>query len=1146
MGYVRAPRWVWGTSAAVFCLPAVLAGTPLKLESLPTAVAPVVVSAPEVDGRLTDPAWQHAVALGPFVTMTGEKTEHETAARLLYTSDTLFIGVEARFASGATLKLERKTRDSDVYQDESVEIFVDPGLSFSKYYHFLVNAANVQRDEFCDKDATPLYDEAWDANWQSATARGDTSWTAEIALPLNLLQASGTSERLLGLNVCRNDSTAQENACWSPTNSGFHQPTRFGVIGLGPSGRSTLGLDVKHPSEARIGSFEAAVECSNQGTAPRSVRVAVMVGNERGCSESDAGQVSVPAKGHAKLSARYDIAEGGVHAVVVVARDADGAVLGVRKSVRFLPEKLTRRYGRRLETGYGLGLWWAPSTHKIHRWQTRPDRVAGAVRLSAAGRELEAAQIVLRPDRDTTVELEVTDLSRRGSRIPARHLHLLQVEYVQVKVPTDGFGWADDWPDPLPPVTGPVACPAGVNQPFWLLVHVPPGTGPGTYRGEVRITPRDGTTARVPVELQVYDFSLTPETHTRTAYGVRPAYAFLGVKDKQQRREVYDLYMQSCRDHRISPYSPMAHYPMDIKVQAPKRRLSYGKLALEFEIGQQYPWKLYWGGEPIANQRTSMTHFEKEGVGWKGTGVSWPYVDAIQSVKEVSASDTMRVLEVVAAHTGSGPAQRSFRLTFRFYVPSGDNWFAHRLTKMESTDPVEVTVRHYYNLPRTELKAQQVASGRDFAAWAGDELGFGMLCLGEGFGALEIKEGATGVTVPNPPPQPFKIREGGTHDGWGPLVVYFVSEGTSSEALASRAETLRRRIDPNAPERYVPSEPETLSVDASEDYSITHDFSVFDEGARRYLDEFRFNGFNVRCMPGQIAGHARFTGDFARFHEMMCRPVVDHLRENGWLRKAYSYWIDEPNEEQYGTVTKGMGLLGWHCPGLTRLLTEQPEPELADAVDLWVPVLNAFRPGSCGDRQLAGDEVWWYVCCGPRAPYPNNFVDHPAINHRIRFWMAEKYGVTGSLYWATTFYGQKPDGSFRNPWEDGMTYRPNGGYWGNGDGMLLYPACRQKSEPPVIGGPVVSMRWELLRDGIEDREYFWLLRREADRLRELRATASSRKRRAVDQALAVADGALQAPERLVTSLTKYTRNVEELLDARHDLAQAISACRAVR
>jgi hypothetical protein len=54
-------------------------------------------------------------------------------------------------------------------------------------------------------------------------------------------------------------------------------------------------------------------------------------------------------------------------------------------------------------------------------------------------------------------------------------------------------------------------------------------------------------------------------------------------------------------------------------------------------------------------------------------------------------------------------------------------------------------------------------------------------------------------------------------------------------------------------------------------------------------------------------------------------------------------------------------------------------------------------------------------------------------------------------------------------------------FWGNGDGRFVYPpesaATPGASGPgPVFEPPVSSIRWEMLREGIEDYEYLCLLR----------------------------------------------------------------------
>lgn len=1114
------------------------AGPPSEVESCATALIPRLPEGPSLDGKLDDASWENTAILGPFVTIVGGEAKHKTTARVFHDGVNLYVGVHCAMPPGTAPQTEHTKRDSEVYSDECIEIFIDPGLSFSKYFHVLVNAANVQRDEKGDLSVSPTYDKSWDAQWRSAVSRQADAWTVELALPLTTFGLDSKEGRLLGLNVCRNDKAAAQNTCWSPTISGFHVPARFGAVGLSATTGAGVKLTVRHPAKVGLAKVEAEATLEGPEGSSAGLRGKVVFGNESGTSTHTFRWSGKTAK------VWYRLPGPGVNAVVIAAVDKQERPVALAKHVITLPRALNRTYGYRLPGNDELGLWWAESTYKIHRWKKRPVVASNTVRVSAAGGEYEAVQLVVRPAKDVTVSLRVSDFQGPGSVIPGRYFEIYQVAYVPVNIPTDKFGWVDDWPDPIAPVAGPVACKAEVNQPFWVLAHVPAGAKSGIYRGRIELDSGEEK-AIVPVELEVYGFSLTAETHTRTAYGVSPAYSFLGIKDEADKRYVYDLYMQNCRDHRICPYTPMRHYRIKTETKAPSRTYSYGKLRLEFQVGRQNPWTLYWDGEQAATQRTSMTHFEKKGVGYKGQGVNWPYVNTIESIEEVSRSDSMRVLEVVAAHTGSRPASRSFKLTFRFFVPSGGNWFAMKLVRMESTDPVEVTVRNYFNLPKTTFKAKQTANGKDYAAWSDDKVGFGMLCLGGGCTGMRIKKGGAALTVGNGV-TPFKIKQGGIHDGWGPLVVYFLSEDRSSKGLAARAEALAKLVDVADPAKTIPGKRAPVAEQVNEEYGFTHDFAEFDKGARRYLDEFRFNAFRFPCMPGRIAGRGRFAGDYERLHRLSQGPIIEHLRENGWLKLAYSYWFDEPNEKQYAMVVQGMTILKENCPGLTRLLTEQPEDELIGAVDLWTPVLSHYDAKRCHERQEAGDQVWWYVCCGPRAPYPNNFVDHPAINHRIRFWMAEKFGVTGSLYWATTFYGKTPDGVFRNPWKDGMTYRPSGGYWGNGDGMLLYPACKEKSDTPTLKGPVSSIRWECLRDGIEDREYFWTLRQELERLRELRKAGNWRRRRAIDRALARAEEALASPDRLADSLVKYTKDPQDLLRERTALATAIEACRRIR
>ncbi len=99
-------------------------------------------------------------------------------------------------------------------------------------------------------------------------------------------------------------------------------------------------------------------------------------------------------------------------------------------------------------------------------------------------------------------------------------------------------------------------------------------------------------------------------------------------------------------------------------------------------------------------------------------------------------------------------------------------------------------------------------------------------------------------------------------------------------------------------------------------------------------------------------------------------------------------------------------------------------------------------------------------------PCPNVQMEDPLIASRVLFWMTWKFGVSGFEYYCYNIWKyNEPDKSGRR-WPE-KPFNPRG--WGdtNGDGMLFYPGP---------DGPFSSVRFENIRDGIEDWESHYVLR----------------------------------------------------------------------
>ena len=282
------------------------------------------------------------------------------------------------------------------------------------------------------------------------------------------------------------------------------------------------------------------------------------------------------------------------------------------------------------------------------------------------------------------------------------------------------------------------------------------------------------------------------------------------------------------------------------------------------------------------------------------------------------------------------------------------------------------------------------------------------------------------------------------------------------------------------------------------------DFTKFDRAAERWLDQAHFNTFMLplRGMGGgtfqsrhlgELEGFQEGTPEFARLFQDYLSQIETHLRERKWLPKAFTYWFDEPAPKDFNFVVDGMERLHAAAPGIRRMLTVEPEPPLLDHVDIWCGLTPKWTPELVRQRRQAGEEVWWYICCGPHAPYITEFIDHPGTELRLWPWQSWQYGVQGILIWETLYWTSPaafPPPKLQDPWADPMSYtsgydqKPGEiGYWGNGDGRFLYPPRRAASidKDPCLDAPINSIRWENLRDGMEDYEYFWLLQQAVTR-----------------------------------------------------------------
>lgn len=114
--------------------------------------------------------------------------------------------------------------------------------------------------------------------------------------------------------------------------------------------------------------------------------------------------------------------------------------------------------------------------------------------------------------------------------------------------------------------------------------------------------------------------------------------------------------------------------------------------------------------------------------------------------------------------------------------------------------------------------------------------------------------------------------------------------------------------------------------------------------------------------------------------------------------------------------------------------------------------LDRLTPELVDQRRREGKTTTFYVYGWP--PHPNTLSYSPAVESRMVPWIAADRRLDGFLRWA---YNSWPRDVFTDPVF----------IFSQGDEYLVYPGER---------GPMSSVRWELLREGVEDFELISLLR----------------------------------------------------------------------
>jgi hypothetical protein len=229
---------------------------------------------------------------------------------------------------------------------------------------------------------------------------------------------------------------------------------------------------------------------------------------------------------------------------------------------------------------------------------------------------------------------------------------------------------------------------------------------------------------------------------------------------------------------------------------------------------------------------------------------------------------------------------------------------------------------------------------------------------------------------------------------------------------------------------------------------------------------------------------------------------------------AFCPMADTPAPERWQTLVERLNAWRNTAPHIPATVTTYGlQPFLNDAAEIWnvhSQIFDTTNNSPVLDRIKQGKEVWWFLAQGPARPYANFLIDFAGIEHRAFFWQTWALGIKGVHYWGVNFARPGID-----PYVDQLDATPV-----NGDGCLLYPGP---------DGPVDSIRWEIIRDGIEDYDYLTIFTERLQKARQLLG-----KDPLVERAASAFD--LKA---LVPDLVSFSRDSNLMYTKREEIARMI-------
>jgi hypothetical protein len=167
-----------------------------------------------LDGKLDESIWTESHVLKDFTQHApdeGAPASEKTEVRVLYSKDSLYVGVRAFDSEASKIKSILARRDSKCPSDW-IKIWIDSYHDRLTAFEFSVNPCGVKRDVHWSKDRRQ--DDNWDAVWDVEVSIDDEGWTAEFKIPFSQIRFPVKESHTWGFQAGRVIARKNETSYW--------------------------------------------------------------------------------------------------------------------------------------------------------------------------------------------------------------------------------------------------------------------------------------------------------------------------------------------------------------------------------------------------------------------------------------------------------------------------------------------------------------------------------------------------------------------------------------------------------------------------------------------------------------------------------------------------------------------------------------------------------------------------------------------------------------------------------------------------------------------------------------------------------------------------------------------------------------------